>query len=114
VVGQENAGREWLSLPELADRIGVDGKRVRQLLREGRLIAVRRGREDVVPAAFVADGELLRGLGGLVTVLHDAGFDPEESIAWMLADENSLGTSPVRAMAEGRGKEVKRVAQALA
>lgn len=106
--------QEWLSLRELAERIGVDGKRIRQLLREGRLITVRRGAEDVVPAAFVADGELLKGLGGLVTVLHDAGFGEEESIAWMLADEESLGTSPVRAMAEGRSKEVNRVAQALA
>lgn len=111
---QRNPEQEWLSLRELAERIGVDGKRIRQLLREGRLIAVRRGAEDVVPAAFVADGDLLKGLGGLVTVLHDAGFDEEESIAWMLADEDSLGTSPVRAMAEGRSKEVKRVAQALA
>jgi hypothetical protein len=114
VVEQPNAGQEWLSLRELADRIGADDKRVKQLLREGRLITVRRGSKDVVPAAFVADGDLLKGLGGLVTVLHDAGFDPEESIEWMLADEDSLGTSPVRAMAEGRGKEVKRVAQALA
>lgn len=113
-MGQQNAGREWLTLRELADRIGAESKRVRQLLREGRLISVRRDGEDVVPAAFVADGDLLRGLGGLVTVLHDAGFDPEESIAWMLSDEDSLGTSPVRAMAEGRSKEVKRVAQALA
>ena len=114
VVDQQNAGREWLSLRELAERIGIDGKRVRQLLREGRLITVRRGNEDVVPAAFVSDGDLLKGLGGLVTVLHDAGFDEEESIAWMLAQEDSLGTSPVRAMVEGRSREVKRVAQALA
>lgn len=111
---QENTGQEWLSLPDLADRIGADGKRIRQLLREGRLITVRRGAVDVVPAAFVSDGELLRGLGGLVTVLHDAGFGAEESIDWMFADEDSLGTSPIRAMAEGRSREVKRVAQTLA
>lgn len=111
---EESTGQDWLSLRELAERIGVDGRRIRQLLRDGRLVAVRRGAEDVVPAAFVSDGDLLKGLGGLVTVLHDAGFDEEESIAWMLAEQDSLGTSPVHAMAEGRSKEVKRVAQALA
>lgn len=105
---------DWLTLPELADRAGLEPNRVRHLVREGRLVTVRRNRAQVVPAAFVADGELLKGLGGLVTVLRDAGFEAEESITWMLSTEESLGTSPVTALAAGRRKEVNRVAQALA
>lgn len=104
---------DWLTLPELAERTGLEHGKVRNLVREGRLVAVRRNGAQVVPAAFVADGELLKGLGGLATLLHDAGFEDEESLAWMLAAEESLGTSPVDALAAGRRREVNRVAQTL-
>ncbi|MQA80890.1 MAG: DNA-binding protein [Streptosporangiales bacterium] len=104
---------DWLPLPDLAERIGEDTRKVRQLLHEGRLVTVRRDGVQVVPAAFVADGHLVKGLTGLVTLLHDAGYDEEQSVAWMLRTEESLGGSPLAVMAEGRGREVKRLAQTL-
>ncbi|MGH3096293.1 MAG: Rv2175c family DNA-binding protein [Streptosporangiales bacterium] len=104
---------DWLTLPELADRTGLEPGKIRNLVSDGRLVTVRRNGAQVVPATFVAGGELLKGLGGLVTVLHDAGFEAEESISWMLSVEESLGTSPVEALANGRRREVNRVAQGL-
>lgn len=103
----------WLSPAQLAERIGEEPRKVRQLIRDNRLVVVKRGGAEVVPAAFVADGRLLKGLGGLTTLLHDAGYDAEESLRWMFGTDDILGTSPLRAMADGRGTEVKRLAQTL-
>lgn len=108
-----DATDEWLTLAELAERTGADLGRVRHLVREKRLVTVRRGGVEVVPAAFVGADGLHKGLGGVTTLLYDKGFDAEGSLSWMLSAEDSLGASPIQALTEGRAKEVKRVAQAL-
>jgi hypothetical protein len=107
---------DWLTLPALADAIGQPLPKVRDLLRERRLIAVERGRPPVkyVPAAFVADGRLIKGLTGTVTVLRDAGFTDAEALRWLLTEDPAIGDRPVDAMAAGRDSSVKRRAQALA
>ena len=106
----------WLSLPDLAERIGVPVSKVRDWIREGRLVAVGRGDPPVrcVPIEFVHDGELLKGLSGALTVLADAGYTPDESLRWLLTDEPSLPGRPVDLMAEGRHHAVKRRAMTLA
>ena len=50
----------WLTLPDVADRLGLDVGKVRRLLQEGRLAAVRRGDPRVlsVPEAFLVPGHL--------------------------------------------------------
>ena len=103
----------WLTLSELADSIGEEHRKVRQLVRERRLITVRRNGADVVPADFVSDGRLVRGLGGLTTLLRDAGYGDDESLSWMFTPHDALGGTPLQAMAEGRSKEVNRLAQTL-
>ncbi|MEO5851372.1 MAG: Rv2175c family DNA-binding protein, partial [Nocardioides sp.] len=55
----------------------------------------------------------VKGLGGLLTLLHDAGFDDREAIAWIYEDQDLPGR-PIDALLENRGAEVKRRAQALA
>ena len=106
----------WLSLPELADRIDLPLPKVRHLLREGRLLAVERGHPPVkqVPADLVVDGRLLKGLGGAVTVLRDAGYTDVEAMRWLLTDDPAIPGRPVDAMAAGRDTAVKRRAQVLA
>lgn len=106
----------WLTLPEVAERLGVEVTRARQLVREGRLIAVRRGSSGALhlPADFVAGGEVLKGLPGTLTVLRDAGYADEEALGWLYTADDSLPGTPVQALAENRGTEVKRRAQALA
>ncbi|WP_020573408.1 Rv2175c family DNA-binding protein [Actinopolymorpha alba] len=106
---------EWLTLPEVADRLEVSVGRVRQLLREGELLAVPHGERGAlhVPAAFLAGNRVLKGLGGTLTVLHDAGYDAEEAVRWFFTAEDALACPPITALAQNRGKEVRRQAQAL-
>jgi hypothetical protein len=66
-----------------------------------------------VPAEFFQDGEVVKGLSGLVTVLHDAGFDDVAIITWVFTDDPTLPGRPIDALRENRGAEVKRRAQAM-
>lgn len=106
----------WLTLPELADKVALPVSRVRQMLREGKLVAVQRGTPPVklVPVEFVQDGQLLKGLAGALTVLRDAGYDAEESLRWLLTEDDAIPGRPVDAMAAGRDTAVKRRAQVMA
>jgi hypothetical protein len=106
----------WLTLPDLADELGIPIGKVRQLLRDGRLAVVERGRPPVkyVPAEFVADGQLVKGLSGALTVLRDAGYDDVQAVRWLLTEDEAIPGRPVDAMAQGRHTAVKRRAQVLA
>jgi hypothetical protein len=105
---------DWLAVPEVAEQLGVDVAKVRQLLRERKLLGVRAAGVLRVPAAFIQHGAVLKGLSGTLTVLADAGFSDDEALRWLFTFDDSLPGSPVRALTENRGTEVKRRAQALA
>jgi excisionase family DNA binding protein len=105
---------DWLTVPEIAERLGIDVTKVRQLLRERKLVGVRRAGVLRVPAAFIQDDAVLKGLPGTLTVLSDCGFSDDEALRWLFTAEDSLPGSPVQALVENRGTEVKRRAQALA
>jgi excisionase family DNA binding protein len=104
----------WLTLPEAADLLGVGVNRVRQLVSDHQLLAVRRGENNalMVPADFVQDGRVLKGLPGLLTLLKDARYEDDEALRWLYTDDDLPG-SPVDALKGNRGTEVKRRAQAL-
>ena len=106
----------WLTLPDLAERIDLPLPKVRQLVREGKLVVVSRGTPPVkqVPVELVHDGELLKGLAGALTVLRDAGYSDEEALRWLLTEDAAIPGRPVDAMAAGRHTAVKRRAQVLA
>ena len=112
----EELSSHWLTLPDLAEAIGEPLTKIRDWIREGRLVAVERGTPRVksVPGEFVHDGELIKGLSGALTVLADAGYSAEESLRWLLSDEPSLPGRPVDLMAAGRHHAVKRQAMTLA
>ncbi|MET0589703.1 MAG: Rv2175c family DNA-binding protein [Naasia sp.] len=110
----ESTPREWLSLPELSERFELPIGKIRRLVEERHLIALRIDGVLRVPAEFVdADGPL-GDLRGTIIVLGDNGFSDDEAVDWLLGTEESLGTSPVAALRAGRKAEVRRVAQALA
>jgi hypothetical protein len=104
----------WLTLPELSERLGIDISRARQLVRDRQVLALRRGPNNVlsVPERFVQDAQLLKGLPGVLTLLADAKYGDEAAVRWLFTDD-ALPGSPVDALAENRGTEVKRRAQAL-
>lgn len=104
----------WLPLPDVADALGTDVARVRQLIRDGAVLAVRSDGVLRIPAAFVQDGRLVKGLQGTLTVLRDSGFTDDEALRWLFTADDTLPGTPVEALAQNRGTEVKRRAQALA
>lgn len=103
-----------IEIAEVADRIGLTQTKVRQLLRDGQLLAVRRDKELLVPEEFLAHDAVVKGLSGTLTVLSDAGFAPGESLGWLFTTDDTLPGRPIDALRENRGREVKRRAQASA
>jgi len=105
----------WLTWAEAATELGVTPAKVRTMVRDHELAAAvpASGGGPHVPAGFVQDGLVLKGLPGLLTLLHDNGFDDRECIAWIYTDADLPGR-PIDALRDNRGAEVKRRAQALA
>lgn len=105
---------EWATVPDVAEALGVEVTKVRQLIREGKLLALREGEGAPlrIPAAFVQDGAIVKHLPGVITLLRDARYGDDEAVQWLFADDGLPG-SPIEALRENRGTEVKRRAQAL-
>ncbi len=110
----------WLTIPDVAERLDVDVVRVRQLLRERRLVAVRRGERGVlhVPAVTLVEHEgrlqPIPALHGTVVLLDDARFTDDEIVEWLFAPEEMLGgLTPAEALRAGQRAAVRRVAQGL-
>lgn len=104
---------DWLNVPDVAESLGVPVTRVRQMVRDRTLLARRVDGVLKVPAAFIQDGAVVKGLPGLLTLLFDAGYNDDEALDWLFREDASLPGTPVQALAENRGKEVRRRAQAL-
>jgi hypothetical protein len=106
---------DWLTLPDLAERMHLPITKVRQLVKDRQLVAVRRGERNVlsVPTAFVSDDQVLKGLPGTLTLLADNNYTDEEALRWMFTADETLPGTPVQALVENRGTEVRRRAQAL-
>jgi uncharacterized protein len=106
---------EWLDWGQVSDALQVSVSKVRQLIREHHLAAAVPvpGGGQKVPAALIMDGQIVKGVPGVLTVLHDGAFDDRESLAWLFTPDDSLPGRPIDALRENRGTEVKRRAQAL-
>lgn len=107
---------EWLTLPEIAERLDVIVTRVHKMIKEGHLVDVRRGERNVryVPAAFFTETGILKPLRGTIMVLADAGFNDVEIIRWLFTEDESLPGRPIDALHAGKKTEIRRRAQALA
>lgn len=105
----------WIGWAAAAQQLDVTVAKVRTMIRVHELAAAvpAPGAGQQIPADFVVDGLVLKGLSGLLTVLHDGGYDDREAIAWLYEDQDLPGR-PIDALLENRGAEAKRRAQALA
>ena len=105
----------WIDWAEAASQLGVTVAKVRTMIREHELAAAvpSPGAGQQVPAEFLQDGLVVKGLPGLLTILHDGRFDDRECIAWLYTDDELPGR-PIDALRENRGSEAKRRAQAMA
>ncbi|TDE88951.1 DNA-binding protein [Occultella glacieicola] len=117
---------QWLSLPEAAELLEVELRAVRGMLTERRLLAVRRGENKALSIArdfLVLPGDdspipeppvVIPGLRGTIIQLADAGYDDEETLGWLYAEDEELGETPIAALRAARTHAVRRVAQTLA
>lgn len=107
---------EWWDWSQAAEHLGVSVSKVRQLIREHQLAAAVpvEGGGQKVPAELLMDGQIVKGVPGLLTVLHDGGYDDRGAIAWLFTPDETLPGRPIDALRENRGSEVKRRAQAMA
>lgn len=107
---------EWLDWSQAGDLLHVSVSKVRQLIREHQLAAVVPvpGEGQKVPAALIQDGFVAKGVPGVLTVLHDGGYEDAEALTWLFTPDETLPGRPIDALRENRGAEVKRRAQAMA
>lgn len=111
----------------VARLLRVPVSKVHQHLREGHLVAVRRGRDVVIPKVFFDEkGHVVKPLPGLLSVLHDGGYHETEIVRWLFTPDPSLtirrdgetegsaNARPVDALHSHQAREVVRRAQAMA
>ena len=110
---------EWIDWSEAARRLEVTVAKVRTMIRDHELAAAvpAPGQGQQIPAEFIQQDGLVaapvKGLPGLLTMMHDNGYDDREIIAWLYLDQDFPGRG-IDALVENRGTEVKRRAQAMA
>jgi hypothetical protein len=105
---------EMLSLTDAAGRLGIGVSGVKQLVKDHKLLAVQTEHGLAVPEEAL-DGDVpVKHHGGVLTLLHDAGYTAEEAYGWLTTPDDSLPGTPLQALHENRATEVKRRAQALA
>lgn len=110
---------EWLSVPECAEALGVSLSRVRDLLKERKLVATRRGENNAIyiPAGQVVTGEeydgphVLATVRGTVILLADMGYSDDEIVEWLITPHDELDCSPLDALRAGQRAHVRRLAQ---
>ena len=106
---------ELLTLTDLAARLGVGLTGARNLVKEGRLLAVRdAGGSLGIPAELLDGDQPVKHLSGVLHLLRDARYSDDEALRWLTTPDDSLPGTPLQALHENRATEVKRRAQALA
>lgn len=114
-------------LPTVAELLGIPVTKVHQHLRDGHLVAVRRGGIMVIPQIFFTEtGEVVKSLPGLLALLRDGGYADTDIVRWLFTRDSSLATTrdgepdpvanarPVDALHAHQAREVMRRAQAMA
>ena len=101
----------WVTVPDIAERLGVPLSGVRRMIEDRELLAARVGERRVVkvPARFL-DEKALPHLKGTFTVLGDGGMRDEEILRWLFTPDPTLPVagSPIDALASGFKTEVRR------
>lgn len=114
VVEAFSAEQEFLTIPEVAERLTLPIGKVHRLIEDHHLIEVKIGGVRKVPVEALAGNEPLPSLHGTIMVLLDAGFSIEGAVNWLYTANDVLGTTPMLALAAGKKAEIRRLAQALA
>lgn len=109
---------EWLTVPDVAERLGVPLSRVRQIIADREVLSARIGERKVVavPAKFFDEAGPRPELKGTFTVLSDGGMDDHAIIEWLFTPDATLPVegAPIDAIRAGHKTEIRRRAQELA
>ncbi|AZN31007.1 DNA-binding protein [Flaviflexus salsibiostraticola] len=107
-----------MSLPEVAEVLGIRLRDVRSLISDRRLLAVRPTGPLVITSDQLVevDGawEVLGNLRGTLILLTDAGFSDDEAHEWLHRVEPELGETPIEALRAGKHRAVRRIVASLA
>lgn len=105
-------GPDLVTFDRAAELLGVAPKRISQLISDGELIAVRdESGVRAIPAAYLQDGAVVKALPAVIRLLRDARYEDGEIVEWLDRADDSLPGTPIQALRENRGREVKRRAQ---
>lgn len=107
-----------LSVQEVARRLGIEPRRVKQLVRDHILFTYTDGAGNSgIPEEILVKTdngyEPLFNLPGTLTLLADGGFSPEEAARWLYTENEELGETPMSALLGGRHHRVNRIASVL-
>lgn len=109
---------QWLTVPDVAERLGIALVDVRRLIEDREVLASRVGERRVlaVPEKFFDDEGALSALKGTFTVLGDGGMKDDEILRWLFTPDPSLPVegAPIDALRGGFKTEVRRRAMELA
>jgi hypothetical protein len=107
------APAEWVTLPDVAEKLDLSISKVHQMIRDGHLLAVRRDGLRVIPSELIANATVLKHLPGVLNLLRDAGYNDEEALQWLYEPDKALDGNGATALGGDLAREVKRRAQAL-
>jgi len=109
---------EWLTVPDIAERLGLRLSDVRQLITDRQILSLRIGPRHVIsiPAKFVNEDGLLPELPGTFTVLRDSRMTDTEILRWLFTPDDTLPLpgAPMDALLAGFKTEVRRRAMEAA
>ena len=103
----------WLTIDEASDQLGISSSKVRRLIEEHVLFSVRVDKQPMIPAHLIQNGEPLASIRGTMLMLIDMDLTAEEAVQWLYAENENLGTTPIKALLQGHKAPVRRAAQTL-
>jgi hypothetical protein len=109
---------EWLTVPDIGERMGLRLSDVRQMIEDRQVLSVRVGPRRVVsvPSKFFNEEGPLPELPGTFTVLGDSRMSDAQILRWLFTPDDSLPVkgSPMDALLAGFKTEVRRRAMEAA
>lgn len=109
---------EWLTVPDIGERMGLRLSDVRQLIEDRQVLSVRVGPRKVVsvPSKFFNEEGPLPELAGTFTVLGDSRMSDAQILRWLFTPDETLPVqgSPMDALLAGFKTEVRRRAMEAA
>jgi hypothetical protein len=102
----------WVTIPDVAERLGIRLVEARRLVEDRELLTSRVGERRVaaVPEGFLDPEGPLPALKGTFTVLADGGMKDDEIIRWLHTHDDTLPVpgTPLDAIRAGFKTEVRR------